>query len=116
MYEFARGEFYLGARQPDGSTLRANLLSVHRQTGVRPKQLEVESCPPLVGYVWDWFLELQEERSFTEMGSPEALTSGQLESWSRLNRISLSAFELKAIKQLDRLFISKKYEKKEEPA
>lgn len=113
--EFARGEFLLGSRQKDGSTLRDNLLSVFKQTGVRPRQLDTEDCPSVMKYIWDWFLELQEERGVDDMGRPLEFSSEKLLSWSRLQRVQLTAFELEAIKRLDRLFTSQKFEKEEEP-
>lgn len=114
LLDHARGNFLLDERQKDGSTLRAILESVERQTRIRPKQLDVPECPPEVEYILGWFYELHAERGTGALGDPEALSSEKLESWSRLNRITPSAFELEAIRRLDRLLLSKKYDEQEE--
>lgn len=74
----------------------------------------MQPCPPELEYVLGWFYELHLERGKDVMGEPLALSSEKLESWTRLERVTLSAFELEAIRRLDRLFMSRQYEKKEE--
>jgi hypothetical protein len=64
-------------------------------------------------YILGWFNELHLERRDDMLGRPERLSSEKLESWSRLEGIRLTAFELDAIRRLDGLFISKKYDREE---
>jgi hypothetical protein len=66
-----------------------------------------------MAYVLEWFYELHQERAGGPLGTGEALSSEKLESWSRLNGIRLVAYELEAIRRLDRLFMSRQYEKEE---
>jgi hypothetical protein len=86
------------------------LLSVERQTRIRPKELDVPECPREMEYVLEWFSELHQERGHDALGQPETISSEKLGWWCRLNRIALTAFELEAIRRLDQLFMSGKYD------
>jgi hypothetical protein len=116
LVEHVRGEFYLGTRQKDGSTLRDNLLSVQKQTGIRPKELDVPDCPPGLEYVRDWFYELHGERGVGSgmSDAPVAITSEKLAAWTGLRGIRLLGVELEILGRLDRLFLSQKFKRKEE--
>lgn len=64
-------------------------------------------------YILEMFLEVHLERDEDTLGRPKRLSSEKLEAWSRLHRLTLSAFELEAIRRLDALFMSQKFDKEE---
>lgn len=76
---------------------------MERATGKRPKELDGPDLPPNTGYLWDWFMDLTAERHFEE-GVPLPLTSQQIESWARMNRVSLRLWEYRALRRLDAEF------------
>lgn len=56
-------------------------------------------CPPELEYIWDWYYELDASRSSGFDLNPILYT--EIEAWSRLNSLTLSSFEIKAIKAID---------------
>lgn len=68
--------------------------------------MQVPDCPPEMEYIWDWFCQLSSERTRDQTGVPMALTSTGIKDWSSLEGVALSAFELRAIRGLDRTFQS----------
>ncbi len=52
--------------------------------------------PRAAAYLWGWFLELNAARAGTV-----PISYRELEAWSRLSGLSLSPWEVKALKALD---------------
>lgn len=86
--------------QEDGATARQHLMSLWRQTRVKPAQLEVPPCPVLLKHVWEWFMHLHRRRGMGERG-PHPLSYTEIKSWSELRNIQLQQYELDAIDALD---------------
>lgn len=95
--EFAQNEFELAQPVPDGTDKPASLRDHYKkqEQGTR-KRIERlhRKCPEGFEYLWSWYIDLK-------YGEP-AVTLGLIESWSRLNKIELTNFELKMIRALER--------------
>ena len=66
---FAKQEFCFGKRSKDGSTLKDQLNSVWRQTGIKPKELEdLVELPESCFQVWKWFIDLHNARGSNGFG------------------------------------------------
>lgn len=104
MLEFARSEFRVGARQPDGNTLREHLLSVARQTGQTPQALVGDTeLPEDADYLWNWFNRLSNRR---QVGmAPGPLTWPQIEAFFRLMKVRADEWELRALELLDNAWL-----------
>lgn len=91
--------------QKDRSTLREQYENHWKQTGEKPDALDFEPCPEELKYLWRWFVELNQGRGNSGFG-PCALSYLEIEAWSRLNRVVLMPHELKALKQLDVVYLN----------
>jgi hypothetical protein len=81
------------------------LLSVFRQTGTKPDQLDKYSLPYSMTYVWEAFQRLHSTREYTEFGS-RAITYTEIKSWMDLFNMNLLPKEIECIKILDNMFLS----------
>ena len=70
-----------------------------------PKQLEEIELPYCVTYLWQWFCELSGGRGYSEVG-PLPLSYSEILAWSQLMKTSPTAWEVQAIKAIDRVFIT----------
>ena len=104
--EFAEFEFDLNKTLQDGSTERDNLLSAARQGNRQAieKLAEAPKFPQTIGYLWEYFHQLNRTRSNYGWG-PVSFTYTEIEAWSRLHYIKLDRWELNAILRLDRSFL-----------
>ena len=102
--DFARAEFRLGARQPDGRSLREHLQSVQRQTGFTSEALDGDTELPEDGdYLWVWFNRLSNRR---QVGmAPGPLTWDQIKAFFRLIKIVPEEWELRALELLDNAWL-----------
>lgn len=82
-------------------------MQVWEQTGIKPEALDYDPCPDLLLSIWEYFKELELGRQFNEFGKLP-FTYTEIESWSRLNNISLASSEVKLIKQLDLISLQRK--------
>jgi len=86
------------------SSLRAQLESVHRQTGVRPKELDdLVSLPECMGYVWKYFLDLNSKRGGGF--GPAPISYQEMLSYFTLHNIEFNSYEISMIDALDREFL-----------
>ena len=85
-------------------TLRATLEQVEFQTGVTPDELAIGDLPECAMHLWDWFLELSDTRQNGMSINPISHT--EIISWSRLMRIRLEPWEVRALKIIDNAFIT----------
>lgn len=85
--------------RPDGSTFRADLESIRRQTGQTPPELEPVECPSEVKYIWDHWLSMEKRRQGQNPISWEGV-----ESWARLRGIDLTAFEMDMLDLIEGLY------------
>jgi len=70
-----------------------------------PKQLEPVGLPYCMNYLWAWFCELSGGRGYTEHG-PMQLTYSEIQAWSQLTKTDPTAWEVNALKQVDRVFLT----------
>jgi hypothetical protein len=103
--------FRLDAPLKDGkSTLRRKYESVARQSGVVPPELRDCPEPPRdLQYLFDWFSELSATRS-SGFGL-SALSYVDIDAWARLTRRVLRPWEVRALRDLDTIFLSVRAEK-----
>ena len=93
-----------GEGKPQGS-LRDQLNSVYRQTGVLPIELvEEPQIPECLDYVWQWFIELNRTRSSNGF-SMNPISYSEIDSWARVTGTPINPFEVQLIKDLDTLFL-----------
>lgn len=99
MLVFAEHQFLLSAPQSDGATLRQHLEVVAEKTGIVPDELQAHPCPEAAVYLWEWFIDVVGVRG---MGA-SSLTHFEIEAWARMKGIELAAFEVAALRALDRV-------------
>jgi len=114
--EYAKQEFELSARDASGSTLRDQLLSVQRQTGRVPVELQnLVELPESCSNVWHWFIDLHNNR--TSNGFSENIISfSDIQAYFSLIGISPEKWEIVLLKKLDSIamrFIAKEAEKRQ---
>lgn len=63
--------------------------------------LEGPEFPDALGYLWDWFLELDYARSTTAMEGAGPVTYEQVDAWCRLTDRHPEPFEVRALFVLD---------------
>ncbi|MGE4043588.1 MAG: hypothetical protein AB7F35_01950 [Acetobacteraceae bacterium] len=90
---------------PDGTTRRAHLESVERQTGRRPAELDGPELPADGAHLWEWFLELCAGRGSNGFG-PNPISWLDLLAWTTLTGTITRPAEIEAIMTLDRSWIS----------
>jgi hypothetical protein len=99
-----RTHFALSARQPDGSPLRAHLQQAAKMGSVAAAAtLREVGTPGVLGYLWDWFLELHNRRG-AGMSGPGAITWPDLDAWARRTRRNPLPWEFDVIGTLDNTF------------
>ena len=105
LIEFARSEFELDQPDEQGVSKRATLLDVERQTGETPKALlEARQQPEGTEFVWQVFNELSMTRGIGMAGA-QPITYLELDAYQRVSGLTLTAFELQAIRELDITFL-----------
>ena len=104
MLEWAQADFKLGARQPDGQSLRDHLIAAERQTGETPAALLAAGDPPEeTKYLLVWFHRLSQRR---QVGmAPGPLTWPQIEAFFRLLGVRADEWELRALELLDNAWL-----------
>lgn len=86
----------------DGNTLRDQLNSVWRQTGIKPKELEeLLELPESCQHVWKWFLDLHSARTSSGF-APNPITYSDMYSYFTLLSMYPEEWELDLIKLIDR--------------
>lgn len=89
---------------PDGTTRRAHLESVERQTGRRPAELDGPELPADGSHIWAWFLELSTGRGSNGFG-PDPISWLDLLAWTALTGMITRPAEIDAIMALDRAWL-----------
>lgn len=114
MIAFAEHQFALARRAADGTTQRAHLESVERQTGRRPSALDGPE-PPVDGtHVWAWFLELSAGRGSNGFG-PNPISWLDLLAWTVLTGTITRPAEINAIMALDQVWMKVQAARNSEP-
>ena len=82
-------------------TLREHLETIYESTGEEPVEFQRAEIPAITEHIWAWYLTLHTGRV---PGAPLAFT--EIEAWSRIYRIALTPFEIRAIKAVDVEFLT----------
>lgn len=80
-------------------------LSIERQTGITPPQLEAPPLPLELAHVWAWFLELSEARASGSLGT-SPITFGEMLAWAQLTDRKPRPFEITLLRALDRALLA----------
>lgn len=83
--------------------MREQLLSVQRQTGITPKDLEVPDCPQSMVSILNIFYELSSARQSGMSLNPIAW--GDIMAYCSLTETRLEKWEIDTIRALDRIFL-----------
>lgn len=88
-----------------GTPLRAHLEKVEQATGKTPAELIFEEDPPEhLLYLLDWFWELHSGRQ-TGFSGPNPLSYNDIMGWRALFDIDITAWEIKALKAIDNVYM-----------
>ena len=111
LFDYARADFKLNRREPDGHTLRHHLETAAQQ-GNGAAILELDDQPDLpycLTYLWGWFGELAARRQSNGMDvSPIAWR--EIEAWATLTGRDPKPWEIKALVKLDDLLLNDHHE------
>jgi hypothetical protein len=75
-----------------------------------PEQLQPVDIPAAIIYIWQWFCELSGGRGYSEAG-PGALTYSEILAWAQLTKSDPMAWEVEALKELDRVYLTESSKK-----
>ena len=103
MIEFAKFEFSLNRKVGKGE----NALTVreHQEAAEIPKsEWGYPPVPSNLGYLWDSFLQLHATRTIGMQAN--AINHSEMLAYSKLYNITLSQFDINAIKILDRIALT----------
>lgn len=90
----------------EGATVRQHLQIAWKNTGTIPEELRVAPpCPPEVEHIWRIYCQMGQDR---QQGQP--ITAAMMRDHEWLEGIRLSLWERKAIKLLDRIYITRSYD------
>lgn len=95
----------MNARQPDGCTLREQLLSVQRQTKKTPVELQnLTELPESCYSIWGHFLALDSKRSSNGYGA-NPLSYSDIKAYFDLIQETVEPCEVRLINTLDRTLL-----------
>ena len=102
MLEYAKFEFELSKAGKDGKSQRWHLEVVESKIGRKPKEL-IPPCeiPIQLIHIWRHFISLDNARSVGFSANP--ITYVDIDAYTRLMNVKMSALEVNAITQMDRL-------------
>lgn len=101
---YARHNFELSKPDDKGVTLKSHLEIVERQTGIRPKELNLPEFPELLMSVWRIFIELSNTRG-QGMSGGTTITFEQMKAYNDIMGNVIGPFEVSIIQQLDREYL-----------
>lgn len=85
----------------NSGSLRDQLNSVWRQTGIKPKELEeLKELPESCNQVWKWFIDLNNSRYSNGFGV-NPLSYSDIKAYIDLIGIDIEEWELHLIKRID---------------
>lgn len=109
---YAEQEFKLSELQPDGNTLRDALLSVQRQIGRVPKELEeLVELPDCMKEYWSWFLKLSNRRP-QGMGV-SSISYSEMLAFFELIGVVPEPYEIEIIEAFDRVALEHHHKKEQ---
>ena len=75
-----------------------------------PEQLVPQEMPDCLNYLWQWFCELSNGRSYGEFG-PMSINYSEIKAWTDLTHSEPTAWEVEALKSIDRAFLAEAFKK-----
>ena len=78
---------------------------VAMRTGKCPVDLEPVEMSECLLYLWQWFQEIADGRGYAGMGSPLPISYTEIKAWSELTRTEPTAWEISALKAIDRIYL-----------
>lgn len=104
--DFCKQEFTNSISGSSGSSIREQLNSVWKQTGIKPRELEdLLEIPRSCYECWSWFLELNESRSSNGFGM-NPLSYSDTDAFFRLKQVLPEIWEIDLLRRLDREVLS----------
>lgn len=79
------------------------MLAAQSRLGRPLPELDIEPLPDELYYLWVWFVDLSNARQ-----DNQAISYLEINAWASLMHIQLDLFEVRAIKALDTVFLSRK--------
>jgi hypothetical protein len=70
-----------------------------------PEQLEPKDAAHEIAYLWEWFCQLSNSRSYAEFGALP-ITYAEIKAWAELTHSEPTAWDVNVIKQIDSVFIA----------
>jgi len=101
---YAENHFNLNSEMQGGVKLRDHYEQYEKSTGKTPEELEDDFLSYDLLYIWNWFLELHSTRTNNGFGA-SPISYLEIGSWVMLNEIFINGFEVKAIKEIDRVYL-----------
>lgn len=96
-----RHQFYLGSSPNGKDTVRDQLNSVWKQTGIKPSELDCEyELDELFYDAWQFFLKLHSKRGSNGFGV-NPLSYSEVKAFFDLHQIHPAHYELELIEQFD---------------
>lgn len=99
----------LAVEQNKDGISRAHYEHLMEQTGKSSEELGFEEAEPPCGgeHIWAWFWDLNSARAHNGF-APQPIGFLEIETFARLNGITLSPFEVDALRVMDRAFLGKR--------
>ena len=101
---YATHSFELSKPDDKGVTLKSHLEQVERQTGIRPKELDLPKFPELLVSVWRIFIELSNTRGQGMTGGAN-ITFEQMKAYNEIMGEVIGPIEAQIIQKLDREYL-----------
>ena len=90
----------------DGHSYREHCEAAAKAHNAKAKaELQGPELPAACAYVWTWFLELHQARSFHQFGS-NPIGYAELQAWAGLTGRRLQPWEVAALRALDRAWLT----------
>ncbi len=103
---WCEGEFRKLKPLPEGGTLGDAFAQFRQQTGKpHPQDIEQIEPPDALLYLWDWFWELAQGRTFGPEGVQMPISNLELLAWSSLIGVRLQRWELIALRAIDGAYL-----------
>lgn len=67
------------------------------------RELDGPFFPAVIGYLWTWYLDLEDERDYAGMGAALPIKAAQRAAWAAEKGHRLRPFEVEVLKALDRV-------------
>lgn len=104
MLTYATHDFELNKQDDKGVALKSHLEQIERQTGKRPKELDLPEFPELLVPVWRIFVDLSNTRG-QGMSGGTTITFEQMNAYNNIMGNVIGPLEVQIIQKLDREYL-----------